>query len=525
MNENSIKPKALDCCRNYSFESACRGEIGCQELRKLSEQSRAFGFIRGWWKFCRWLRVLACIASLVLVAIALAADGGDVETDVCVVGGGSGGVSAALAAARAGARVVLVERMPQLGGTSTSAYVSSWEPGPGDAFACEIYKRLCRINGAGITSHKNPGHKHGPFGFWLVTPEVGYEQTLYRADTDYEKCHGVAFDPAKMSRVMAEMLAETGRCRVLLNTRFVSAESDGDRVRAITAQPADGAAFPIRAKVFIDSTGNVDLCRAIGCETMVGAEPRERFNEPSAPDKAGHMLNSISLCYRIHKTEHPAAPPEPVAPVKWFPHSAHVTAVPGTDDLIVNPLGVLPGEALLSLGYEKAYETSKPVVQAHWRWMHDNPLFAAYEFRDFAPALGIRESYRVVGEYVLTQRDLVGAADQPRHADIIAVADHAMDLHGSGGAGMFAQVHAPYGVPFRCLVPKGRANLLVACRGASFSHIAASSCRLSRTIIALGHAAGLAAAQAAKNGVAVNRVDVAAIQKELRLPATTAKPQ
>jgi FAD dependent oxidoreductase len=470
--------------------------------------------------------VLACAASLALVAGALAADGGgDVETDVCVVGGGSGGVSAALAAARAGARVVLVERMAQLGGTSTSAYVSSWEPGPGDSFAREIYERLRRINGAGITSHNNPGHKLGPFGFWLVTPEVDYEQTLHRADADYEKCHGVAFDPAKMSRVMAEMLAETGRCRVLLNTRFVSAGSDGDRVRAITAQPADGAAFRIRAKVFIDATGNVDLCRAVGCETMVGAEPKARFGEPSAPDEASRALNSISLCYRIHRSEHPAAPPEPAAPVKWFPHSAHVTAVPGTDDLIVNPLGVLPGEVLLSLGYEKAYEACKPIVQAHWRWLHANPQFTDYEFRDLAPALGIRESYRVVGEYVLTQRDLTGAADAPRHADIIAMADHAMDIHGSARAGMLVQVHAPYGVPFRCLVPKGQANLLVACRGASFSHIAASSCRLSRTIIALGHAAGLAAAQAARNGVPVSRVNVAAIQKELQLSATAAKPK
>ncbi len=468
--------------------------------------------------------ICACVTGLVFAAVLAAEAGSDVDTDVCVVGGGSGGVGAALAAARAGARVVLVERMPQLGGTSTAAYVSSWEPGPGDAFAREIYDRLCKINGAGVTSHKNPGHKLGPFGYWRVTPEVGYEETLYRADFDYEKCHGVAFDPEKMSRVLAEMLAETGRCRVCFNTRFISAETGGDRVRTITAQPADGAAFRIRAKVFIDSTGNVDLCRAIGCETMVGAESKAQFDEPSAPDKASRVLNSISLCYRIHRTEHPAAPPEPSAPVKWFPHAAHVTAVPGTDDLIVNPLGVLPGEALLSLGYEKAYETCKPIVQAHWRWMHDNPLFAAYEFRNVAPVLGIRESYRVVGDYVLTQRDLVVAANPPAFADIIAVADHAMDVHGSGRASMCAQVRAPYGIPFRCLVPKGKANLLVACRSASFSHLAASSCRLSRTILALGHAAGLAAAQAAKNDVAVGRVDIGAIQKELRMPPATAKP-
>ncbi len=468
-------------------------------------------------------RAGGCIVFLFCAAIvSLAGEAREIETQVCVVGGGSGGVSAALAAARAGAQVVLVERMPRLGGTSTSAYVSSWEPGPGDSHAREIYERLRKINGAGVTSHQNPGHKRGPFGLWLVTPEVDYEQTLHRADADYEKCHGVAFDPEKMSRVMAEMLAGTGRCRVLLNTRFVSAANDGARVATITAQSADGTELRIRAKVFIDSTGNVDLCRAAGCEIMVGAEPRARFDEPSAPEEAGRTLNAISLCYRIHKTEKPATPPEPAGPVKGFPHSAHVTAVPGSDDLIVNPLGVMPGETLLSLGYEKTYEACKPIVEAHWRWLHGNPLFAFYEFRDFAPSLGIRESYRVVGEYVLTQRDLAGAPDQPKPADIIAIADHAMDIHGAAGASALTQVKAPYGIPFRCLLPKGKVNLLVACRGASFSHIAASSCRLSRTIIALGHAAGLAAAQAVQNGVPVSRVNVAAIQEELHLPVAAA---
>jgi len=80
-----------------------------------------------------------------------------------------------------------------------------------------------------------------------------------------------------------------------------------------------------------------------------------------------------------------------------------------------------------------------------------------------------------------------------------------------------AALKEPYGVPYRCLIPKGWENLLVACRGASLSHIAASSCRLSRTILAFGHAAGLAAAQASAKHCRVGEVDVPAIQAELQV--------
>jgi hypothetical protein len=185
--------------------------------------------------------------------------------------------------------------------------------------------------------------------------------------------------------------------------------------------------------------------------------------------------------------------------------------------LTVNPLGVLPGEVLVRHGYDRAYAMAKPVVEAHWRWLRGQKEFAGYEFHSFAPMLGIRESWRVVGEYVLREQDLVaGRARQP-HADIIALADHAVDVHGSGRPSKVIELKGPYGVPYRCLIPKGRPNLLVACRGASFSQIAASSCRLSRTMIALGHAAGLAAAQSAARGIPVAAVDVLAIQRELGL--------
>jgi hypothetical protein len=127
----------------------------------------------------------------------------------------------------------------------------------------------------------------------------------------------------------------------------------------------------------------------------------------------------------------------------------------------------------------------------------------------------------VVGEYVLTQHDLLAGLEKQDHPDIIAIADHAMDVHGAGGKHVHGELKGAYGIPYRCLIPKGQTNLLIACRGASFSHIAASSCRLSRTMIALGRAAGVAAAMAATSNASVGKIDVAALRCSLGMPGST----
>ena len=270
------------------------------------------------------------IAVLLASSLSLAAEESEQTTcDVCVVGGGSGGFGAALAAARGGAKVILVEKQATLGGTSTSAFVTNWEPGPGCSFARELY-----------------GHLKAKGDTVAIAPRVH----------------------------------------------------------------------------------------------------RYQSNEP------------YGLSYGTPKSD-------------------------------------------------LAYDDTLRRAGAHWHWLQRYPHFKGYELKDIAPMLGIRESYRTVTEYVLTQRDLVAGLAGQKHTDIIAIADHPMDTHGAGGG--LRNVRAAYGIPYRCLIPKGYDNLLVACRGAGFSHIAASSCRLSRTMIALGHAAGAAAAEAARDGKNVRKIDIA----------------
>ena len=122
-------------------------------------------------------------------------------------------------------------------------------------------------------------------------------------------------------------------------------------------------------------------------------------------------------------------------------------------------------------------------------WLQREKGLMGYEFVHMFPMPGIRESYRLRGRYVLTEQDVrSGIEKQNLRNEIIAIADHAMDSHGSGDG--CKELEVPYGIPFSCTRPKEYDNMFVACRGASFSHIAASSARLSRTMLSMGEALG-----------------------------------
>jgi len=155
-------------------------------------------------------------------------------------------------------------------------------------------------------------------------------------------------------------------------------------------------------------------------------------------------------------------------------------------------------------------------VRAHWHGLQERYAeVQKFRLRWIAPALGVRETRRIVGEYVLTELDCLAGLSGQKHPDIIAVADHMLDTHGSHSAHR-RDLKEPYGIPYRCLIPKGYRNLLVACRAASFSSLAASSCRLSRTMIQLGQAAGTAAALAKELNVDLPDVPPDRLREALR---------
>jgi hypothetical protein len=426
-----------------------------------------------------------------------------IRTQVCVVGGGSGGIGAALAAARGGAGVVLLEREPILGGTSTMAWVHTWEPVSGaDGIPRELYEAM----------------KRDP----LAVTERDYAKGAPRRGGA-----SLPFEPRALAYAAREALEATGRCKVLLGTTFCRARVQDDRVAAIEAW-FPGRRLVVEADVFIDCTADGDLCADAGCDFHVGEDPRSRYDEPSAPEKAEPWLNGCTLVYRITDTgvkQKPYLPRD--IPEGLCPRPVHIVVMPNGDHLL-NAVNMIDGDALLHTEYSRLMREAHRRVVEHFHWLQrlepkpglrwtrftGGRGYGTWSICGVAPRLGVRESRRILGDYVLTERDCRAGVKGQTHGDIVAISDHAVDLHGRKGR-LYEVPNGPYGIPYRCLLPKGVANLIVASRAASFSHIAASSCRLCRTMMTLGQAAGNAAALCVRHDIAPRQVDGAALQAAL----------
>lgn len=455
------------------------------------------------------------------------------EYGLAVIGAGSAGIAAALAASRLGLSVLLVEAADVIGGTMVRAGINVWEMGAGTTgIPFDLYKRLKRLpGGASIYSfgrHQSWPAEKGkvpfPGGELVPDPALHYRDTLQRhvppgqvADEAYCRAvwHGVIIDPDQYLRAVHELLAETGRCTLLTSAPCVGVDCDADSLRSVRL--ADGSV--IRARSFIDATGDAVVCAAAGCEMMSGQEPRSRFGEPGAPEQPTDRINGVTLVYRVTpavRSLTESLPPEVPEKCWWRPSLPSVSAARlPSGDYMMNMLPTLEGREYLDLGPAAAYAEARRRVLCHWHFVQSNwPEFRGYRLSWIAPALGVRESRRVVTEYILTQLDLMAGLSGQNHKDLIAVADHAMDRHGQGGHG--GEVRQPYGVPYRCLLPRGMRNLLVACRAAGFSALAASSCRLTRTMMELGQAAGTAAALADRLGVSLNQVPPETLRSALR---------
>jgi len=452
-----------------------------------------------------------------------------------VVGAGSGGIGAALAAARAGLDVLLVEAAPTIGGTAVRAGVSIWEMGVGGTgLPFEIYRHLRVQPGAvGIYTIGRhclwPGPDEPapyPGGELRLDPSLRYVHTLrrhgarsMRDDQHFVRAHwhGVVFEPAAYARVVHRLLTESRHCTIRCGTTLTAVHTDAGHVQSLTL--SDGST--VTAGAYVDATGDVALARACGAATHLGQEARAAFDEPGAPPEPMPYLNGATLIYRVTPSPHRTVDPLPRdMPVSCWWHdsfpAASIAQMP-RGGLLVNMLPTLAGREALDLGPRAAYGEARRRVLAHWHHLQTRyPEFLDYHLDWIAPALGIRESWRIAGEATLTEHDLLSGLSGQTHPDVIALSDHALDTHGKppADAGR-GELREPYGIPYRCLIPQGFRNLLVACRGAGFSALAASSCRLSRTMMQLGQAAGTAIALAHARGIDLPDVPAGALRDHL----------
>lgn len=437
--------------------------------------------------------------------------------DTIVVGAGSGGLGAALAAARLGLSVLLIEEADTLGGNAVRGGVHCWEAGVGGTgLPFEIYRQLKAIPRAvGIYSFGRhccwPQSNLPPFpgGELLIDPAMRYRDTLRRygarnlADGESfvrRHWHGVVFEPDAYLKVLEQLLRETGNCAVITGRSFCKVALTRGDLEAVVLD--DGTR--VTAGTWIDGTNTAALCRACGCAA-------------AAPGPA--PLNAVTLIYRVTPAEPPsieALPADVPAKCWWAPSFPCISCAQyANGDRNCNMLPSMSGEEYLALGPVKAYAECRRRVLAHWHWVQSEyPEFRAYRLAWVAPALGVRETVHLQCDYQLTELDLTQGLSGQKHADLIALADHALDRHGEGGG--CRELEQPYGIPWRCLLPKGLGNVLVASIAAGFNQAAATSCRLSRTMLQLGQAAGTAVALSRQRSVSLRELDPAELRKALR---------
>ena len=433
------------------------------------------------------------------------------DHDLAVIGGGSGGFGTALAASRRGLRVLLVEALPALGGASTLGGVNTWEPsvgGPGLPF--ELHERLAHVPntiGVGRTVHFSRADER--YGLSRIDRAIPYRDSLRRSGFDGPQWRRVTFEPDAMVAAMCAMLLETGRVELALGARFVGAEVEGELVTGLKID-VGGRERSVSCRFVVDATGDLAVASAVGCGTYLGAEPKSMYGEPSAPEEHLDELNGVTLCYRVTPG---------VAPARGELHGddyergTSINEYP-CGDLNLNPLPIMEGWEFHCLGPARGRAECEARTRRHWGWLQRTQGFDGYRFCHSFPVVGVREGPRLVGRQVLTENDVrSGCSGQGGEDRWIALCDHAIDTHGRGGG--CVECREPYAVPYECLLPREYDNLAVACRGASFSHIAASSCRLSRVMMGLGQAAGLAAAVAKESGAALPEVDVRRVRQWL----------
>lgn len=431
--------------------------------------------------------------------------------DVTVLGGGPAGIAAALSAARNGARTLLVERYGFLGGMSTVAMVYPWmtfHTSSGQqvirGIAQEIVDRL-------VLRKASPGH---------LRDTVGFVHTL------------TPFHPEVYKELVFDMLKEAG-VRLLLHSLVADVEMSDRRIAGVTLYNKSGQ-MKVRSKIYIDATGDADIAYLAGA-------PYEQGN-------ADHKVQPMTMKFRMkgvnldevkrYMQQHPEDFYEkslikeldhlPLTGVMGFYRGWRQADLPIPRDGVLFFTGPGDDEVLVNVSRVSGLDpTNVEDLTAAEVEGRKQVLMLESFFKDYIPGfskacvtatgaqIGIRETRRVIGEYVLSGLDVL---DGRRFQDVIARSGYPIDIHNPEGKGVtanFIKEGGAYDIPYRSIVPKNTENLLLAGRCISTSHEAQATTRLTPSCMAIGQAAGTAAAIASSRNCAVIDVPISVLQAEL----------
>ena len=403
------------------------------------------------------------------------------KTDLCVVGGGMAGLCCAVAAARHGTKVVLVQDRPVLGGNASSE-IRMW------------------IGGC----HGDDNRESG------IIEEILLENFYQNPSLKYPLWDSVLYQIA-----MAEK-----NLTLLLNTSCLDAVCEDDKILSIKAWQSNAETFHvIEAEYFADCSGDSILSTLSGAKFMYGREAKRDFNETIPPDEADKKTMGMSCLFQIRETDHPVSF---VAP-KWAYKYESDDDLPYKDHYFDNNFWWIEvgGEFDCIHDSDRCREELLKICYGVWDHMknYGNHNVENWELEWIGFLPGKRESRRYVGRYIVTQNDVESGG---RFDDIVAYAGWSMDDHfpegfyyKKGYPTIFHPAPAPWGLPLRCMISENIQNLVFAGRNISVTHAALSSSRVMATCAVLGQALGTAVAQAVADKTPLEKVDIKKLQNTL----------
>ena len=388
------------------------------------------------------------------------------NVDVLVCGAGPAGLGAALAAARNGVRTMLVERESALGGLWTTALVMP-------VFDAANKGGLCREIHEAMTA--------GSWAGWWTNPDPGKKG---RRDPIYHVGH--------MAALFDRLVTDAG---VALQTHTIVDEAivDHGRVAGAVLHSKSGPQ-PIRAAVTIDCTGDGDVAAAAGCEHRIGRDDDGACQPATLYALVGGAPNELVYPPALMAAVRAAGGELSYAQPYLFPQAG----APGVSLLMCTHLYRLDATDAAAVTAAEV-EGRRQIVRAiDWLRAGDE-RFASLHLIHFAGQIGIRESRRILGRHYLTVDEVAAGC---KFDDGICTATFNIDIHDQNGndRGLKLQTVPAYEIPFRCLLPGDRRGLMVAGRCISGDAIAHASYRVTGNAVALGEAAGVAAAMAVRDG-------------------------
>mgnify|MGYP005989112749 CR=1 FL=1 len=399
------------------------------------------------------------------------------DVDVAVIGGGMSGISAAVSAARNGAKVVLVQDRPVLGGNASS-------------------EMRVTVNGTQSLLNK---HK--------IERETGIVEELLIENWHYNPQESYPV----WDHVLYNYVVREKNLTLLLNTTALDVNMDGNKIKSVVCrQLTTETDFTINAPTFCDCSGDGFVAASAGAEFRQGREGKAEFNEQFAPDKPDGWV--MGDCFMMITKDMGRSVPF-YAPEYAIPFDAETAFKDKHRKVKQVKEGFWWVELSSEVDIIGERDEIRHRLMAHfygvWDHIKNSGDFPEADniVLDWVGSIpGRRESRRFVGDYILCEPDMLGL----RHFDYaIAFGGWSLDEHCPGGienlkepASYFhSRFKDVYQIPFRSLYSKNIENLLFAGRNVSVTHIALSSTRIIGTCAMMGQAAGTAAAMCAEKGI------------------------